>query len=139
MPLATATKAPTQRPTRPGRTFARVKLDVGWGLAGAQWLCPWCGCEGVFKMAIKRMESARGRRTQRREMGAGRGAQGSLPSLQTRGRPGQGRQAQPGATPEGGGPVQRSQEPGWVWARRASMLASEDTDVFGAGVEVGWS
>lgn len=36
-------------------------------------------------------------------MGTGRGVQGSLSSLQTRGHLGWGRQAQPGATPEGGG------------------------------------
>lgn len=57
-------------------------------------------------MAIKRMESAR-EEGQRREQWGQEGVYGgSLSSLQTRGRPGWGRQAQPGATLEGGDQVQ---------------------------------
>lgn len=60
-------------------------------------------------------------------MGAGRGAQGSLSSLQTRGHLGWGRQAQPGATAEGSGQCRVGLGAVWVWAHRPSMLASEDT------------
>lgn len=56
-----------------------------------------------MKVFSKRMESTGGGRTERGALGAGRGAQGSLSSLQTRGHLSWGRQAQPGATPEGGG------------------------------------